>query len=195
MNPILIKIFATALALSQVTTQPETVKTHFDATVDRDEIVHILREGCAHMRKAFDIEDINLDDLISTAMADPQAASGIKSFHGLDFTSLHAAYRQFCGNEAVDDKTFDLGEVVDFYNKAAADLPDHSKLKGMSLAGLTTVLDGKGKRFGEIYDPQHRRVRVPLDEIPEYVRRAFVSAEDKRFFQHHGVDERGLIRA
>src|SRR5215470_17571839 len=195
MNAILIKIFATALALSQVTTRPEAVKTHFDPTADRDEIVHILRDGCAHMRKAFDIEDINLDDLISTAMADPQAASGIKSFHGLEFESLHAAYRQFCGNEPVDNATFDLGQVVDFYNKAVADLPDHTKLKGLGLAGLTTVLDSRGKAFAEMHDPAQRRIRVPLDEIPEHVRRAFVSAEDKRFFQHHGVDERGLIRA
>jgi 1A family penicillin-binding protein len=195
MNAILVKIFATALALSQVTTRPDAVKTHFDPAADRDEVVHILRDGCGHMRKAFDIEDINLDDLISTAMADPEAASGIKSFHGLDFASLHAAYRQFCGNEAVDSATFDLGEVIEFYNKAVADLPDATKLKSLNLAGLTTVLDGNGRPFAEINEPAQRRVRVPLDAIPEQVRRAFVSAEDKRFFQHHGVDERGLIRA
>jgi membrane peptidoglycan carboxypeptidase len=31
--------------------------------------------------------------------------------------------------------------------------------------------------------------------MPEYVQRAFVAAEDKRFYQHKGIDERGLIRA
>ena len=195
MNAILIKIFATALALSQVTTRPDAVKTHFDPVGDRDEIVRILRGGCAHMRKAFDIEDINLDELITTAMADPEAASGIKSFHGLEFTNLQAAYRQFCGNEPVDYALFDLGEVVGFYNKAVGDLPDHTKLKSLNFAGLTTVLDGKGERFAEMHEPAQRRIPVPLDAIPENVRRAFVSAEDKRFFQHHGVDERGLIRA
>jgi penicillin-binding protein 1A len=195
MNAILVKIFATALALSQVTTRPDAVKTHFDPVADREEVVRILRDGCAHMRKAFDIEDINLDDLISTAMADPEAASGIKSFHGLEFTSLQAGYRQFCGNEPVDNATFDIAEVIGFYNKAAADLPDHSKLKGANFAGLTTVLDGKGRSFAEMHEPERRRIRIPLDAIPEYVRRAFVSAEDKRFFQHHGIDERGLIRA
>jgi penicillin-binding protein 1A len=195
MNAILVKIFATALALSQVTARPDAVKTHFDPVGDREEVVRILRDGCAHMRKAFDIEDLNLDDLISTAMADPEAASGIKSFHGLEFTSLQAAYRQFCGNEPVDNAIFDLGEVVGFYNKAVAELPDHTKLKSLNFAGLTTVLDGNGRPFAEMHEPERRRIRVPLDAIPEHVRRAFVSAEDKRFFQHHGVDERGLIRA
>jgi penicillin-binding protein 1A len=69
-DTILIKIFATALALSEVTTQPQAVKTHFDALKDQAEVVQILRDGCAHMRRAFDIESINLDELISTALND-----------------------------------------------------------------------------------------------------------------------------
>ncbi|MET5020326.1 hypothetical protein AAHH78_35430, partial [Burkholderia pseudomallei] len=68
MNAILIKLFATALTLSQVTTRPDAVRTQFDAAKDGPEVVAILRDGCAHMRKSFDIEDINLDELISTAM-------------------------------------------------------------------------------------------------------------------------------
>src|SRR5437016_2533325 len=91
MNPILVKVFATALALSQVTARPDAVKTQFDPARDREEVVQLLRDGCTHMRKAFDIEDINLDDLISTAMEDPQAASaGIASFRGLNFGDLFA---------------------------------------------------------------------------------------------------------
>ena len=36
---------------------------------------------------------------------------------------------------------------------------------------------------------------MPLADIPEHVQKAFVAAEDKRFFQHKGIDERGVIRA
>jgi penicillin-binding protein 1A len=50
METILIKIFATALALSEVATQPQAVKTHFDPVEDQEEVVQILRNGCAHMR-------------------------------------------------------------------------------------------------------------------------------------------------
>src|SRR5262249_27661622 len=151
MNPILIKIFATALALSQVTTRPDAVKTEFDAVRDRAEIVQLLRDGCTHMRKAFDIEDINLDELITTAMEDPNALpSDVRSFKGLDFADLHKAYRQFCKNEPVDTAVFDIAQVVEFYNKAVADLPDHSKLKGLRLPGSSFVLDVRGARFAEI---------------------------------------------
>ena len=36
---------------------------------------------------------------------------------------------------------------------------------------------------------------IPCTNIPDYVQKAFVTAEDKRFYQHKGIDERGLIRA
>src|SRR5437899_9813145 len=103
MDPILIKIFATALAFSQVATRPDAVKTEFDAVRDRAEVTQLLNAGCVHMRKAFDIEDINLDDLISTAMDDKEALSGeIKALKGLNLGDLHETYRQFCKLEKVE---------------------------------------------------------------------------------------------
>src|SRR5215831_6819686 len=196
MSTILVKIFATALVLGQVTTHPEAVRTEFDPVRDQGEVVQILRDGCAQMRKAFDIEDINLDDLIATAMDDPQALNAdIKALKGLSFNDLLTSYRQFCKNEKVENSPVDLAEVIAFYNNAVADLPDHTRLKDKKLPGLTTVLDGKGDRFAEIFEPDHRRIWVPLRNIPAHVQKAFVAAEDKRFFQHKGIDERGLIRA
>ncbi len=147
------------------------------------------------MRKAFDIEDINLDELITTALDDPQAIGESKAFRGINFADLHTAYRQFCKNEKVPVPAVDLGDVIDFYNKAVADLPDHTKLKGLKLPGASVVLDRKGERFAEVFEENQRRVWVVLADIPEHVQKAFVAAEDKRFYQHKGIDERGLIRA
>ena len=89
MNLILVKMFATALALAQVTTRPESLKTEFDPVNDQAEVVQLLKDGCAHMRKAFDIEDLNLDALIDTAMEDPQTVAGeIRAFRGINFDDL-----------------------------------------------------------------------------------------------------------
>jgi penicillin-binding protein 1A len=196
MDMILVKIFATALALSEVMTQPQAVKTHFDPVQDRDEVVQILRNGCAHMRQAFDIESINLDELIATALNDPKALGGdIKAFHGINFTDLNTAYRQFCKNESDVKPAVDLGQAIEFFNSAAADLPDQTQLKGRKLPSMSVVLDGKGGTFADVFEPGNRRIRVSLAEIPDLVQKAFVAAEDRRFFQHHGVDERGIIRA
>src|SRR3954447_3228185 len=196
MESLLVKIFALALALSQVTTTPDAVKTQFDRTRDQEEVARLLGAGCTHMRKAFDIEDINLDELIATAMDDPQAIAGeSKAFRGINFADLIVAYRQFCKNERVPAPAVDLGDVIEFYNKALTDLPDHTKLKGLKLPGASVVLDRKGERFAEVFEENQRRVWVVLSDIPEHVQKAFVAAEDKRFYEHKGIDERGLIRA
>ena len=196
MDLILVKIFATALALSEVMTQPQAVKTHFDAVADQDKVVQTLRAGCAHMRRAFDIESINVDELISTALNDQKAVgTGIKAFHGINFADLNVAYHRFCKNENVGDSVVDLRQVIEFFNDAAADLPDHARLKGRKLPSMTAILDGKGANFADVFEPSNRRIWVSLDDIPESVQKAFVAAEDRRFYQHHGVDERGIIRA
>src|SRR5579864_4406110 len=195
METLLVKIFATALALSQVTTTPDAVKTEFSPDRDQHQVVQLLQAGCTHMMQAFDIENFNLDDVIATAMDDPQAIGGQNNaFRGINFADLRTAYRQFCKKEEVETRV-DLGDVIDFYNKAAANLPDHNRLKGLRLPGASIVLDGKGERFAEVSEENQRRVWVPLADIPDQVRNAFIAAEDKRFYQHKGVDERGLIRA
>jgi penicillin-binding protein 1A len=196
MDSLLAKIFATALTFSQVTVGPEPIKTQFDPIQDQQEVVSLLRAGCAHMRKAFDIEDINVDDLIATAMDDPEAVTGgVPQFRGMNLGDLHTAYRQFCKNETVENSPVDLAGVIEFYNRAVANLPDHARLRGMRLPGASVLLDGRGQTFAEVFEQDQRRVWVPLSDIPTHVRAAFVAAEDKRFYQHRGVDERALIRA
>jgi penicillin-binding protein 1A len=193
---MLVKIFATALALSQVTTAPDTVQTRFDRVRDQPQVTRLLQAGCAHMRKAFDIEDINLDELIATALDDPQALSGdSKAFRGINFADMQLAHRQFCTNEMPAQPAVDLGDVIDFYNTAAADLPDHTRLLGLKLPGASVVLDGEGGRFAEVFEQNQRRAWVSLGEVPLEVQQAFIAAEDKRFHEHRGIDEFGLVRA
>jgi hypothetical protein len=147
MESVLVKLFAAALTLSQVTTAPDALKTHFDRAQDQQQVAELLHAGCAHMLEAFDLESINIDDLISTALDDPQAIGGSKAFHGINFADLQTAYREFCKNEKVPAPAVDLGAVIDFYDKAAADLPDEHKLKGLELPGASVVLDRRGGRF------------------------------------------------
>ena len=196
MDSILVKIFATALSLSEVLTHPASVRTHFDPATDQEQVVKVLRAGCDHMRRAFDIETINLDDLISTALDDSGAfGANAKAFHGINFADLNVAYHRFCKIEVVDQPSVDLSQVIEFYNNAASDLPDATALKDRRLPSMSTVLDGDGGRFAEVFESGNRRMWVPLSEIPDYLQKATIAAEDRRFFDHHGVDERGIIRA
>jgi penicillin-binding protein 1A len=196
MEALLVKILATALAFSQVTVTPHAIKTEFSRDRDQQQVAELLQAGCTEMIKSFQIENINFDDLIATAMDDPRALGDEnKGFGGINFADLQTAYRQFCRHEPIEHTVIDLGAVIDYYDRAASDLPDHNKLKGLKLPGESIVLDIKGERFAEMFEAKQRRVWIPLAEIPDHVRNAFIAAEDRRFYQHKGIDERGLIRA
>ncbi|MBQ6383106.1 MAG: transglycosylase domain-containing protein [Clostridia bacterium] len=52
-----------------------------------------------------------------------------------------------------------------------------------------------GRIGGSLFRIENRREYIPLSEVPEAVRRAFVDYEDARFFRHRGYDLRGLLRA
>ena len=177
MDAILIKVFATALALSQVTTRPDDVKTQFDPVQDQPAVVQLLSAGCAHMRKAFDIENIDLDGLIETAMVDTRGTGEeVAAFRGLKFEDMFLAYRQFCKKETIGRQVVDIGQVIEFYNRAVDGLPDHNRLKALKMPGLTNVLDLKGAPYAELFEPENRRHWVPLAEIPPHVQQAFIAA-------------------
>ena len=55
------------------------------------------------------------------------------------------------------------------------------------------ILDRSDRFLGRI--AVVRRVNVPLDAIPLHVRQAFLATEDRRFYEHNGLDWRGLFRA
>lgn len=73
------------------------------------------------------------------------------------------------------------------------DLPDHTVLAKYEPPVTTRVHAGDGKLIAE-YSREHR-IFVPIQAIPANVQNAFVSAEDKTFRSHGGVDYMGVTRA
>ena len=73
------------------------------------------------------------------------------------------------------------------------DLPDYQQLAHYQPAITTRVQAGDGRLLAEY--ATERRVFVPIAAIPKRVTRAFVAAEDKNFYSHHGVDPLSILRA
>lgn len=63
----------------------------------------------------------------------------------------------------------------------------------MTLSGPTTIETVDGEELWSLYDEY--RIPVKLDEIPDHVIHAFISIEDRRFFEHSGVDFISIMRA
>jgi 1A family penicillin-binding protein len=75
--------------------------------------------------------------------------------------------------------------------KAQAKAFDLNKLEQMESASV--ILDRNGKIFGQIY--VENRETVPYDQLPPDLINAVVAVEDAKFYQHHGYDLFGIIRA
>lgn len=74
------------------------------------------------------------------------------------------------------------GFVVCGYIYFTHDLPSIEKLKNYSPPIVTQFYADNGELIGEFY--KERRYLVPIDQIPQTLKDAFISAEDKNFFEH-----------
>ena len=80
-----------------------------------------------------------------------------------------------------------------FLGLFAPPLDPHIDLYAVNRPSAFTFLDAAGEDVG------HRGAvvgeRLKLEEMPRYLPAAFISMEDRRFYSHHGIDLRGLLRA
>ncbi len=77
--------------------------------------------------------------------------------------------------------------------QATSDLPDEAALAAFAPAVPSTVRDGQGNIIA-VYS-RERRIFLPYAEIPATMVQAFISAEDKTFFSHGGLDWQGIAAA
>ncbi len=73
------------------------------------------------------------------------------------------------------------------------DLPDTAQLQNYEPPVMTRVHAGDGSILAEY--ARERRLYLPSSAIPPMVKQAFLSAEDKNFYTHGGIDPEGIARA
>ncbi|MFO7748599.1 MAG: transglycosylase domain-containing protein, partial [Desulfobacteraceae bacterium] len=79
------------------------------------------------------------------------------------------------------------------YFYMSRDLPEITKLSDYRPSTVTSVYSDDGRKIGEFY--KERRIVIPLSEMPDDLKNAFVAAEDSRFKEHPGVDFVSIFRA
>ncbi|WP_210092485.1 PBP1A family penicillin-binding protein [Ruegeria sp. HKCCSP346] len=83
-----------------------------------------------------------------------------------------------------------IGAVFWMYGR---DLPSHESLAQYKPPTISRIYSGEGQLIDEF--AQERRLFTPSAEIPDLVKQAFISAEDKNFYTHQGYDPRGIVAA
>ncbi len=72
-------------------------------------------------------------------------------------------------------------------------LPSVDAMRNVEMQVPLRVYTRDGDLIAQI--GEQRRIPVTWEQIPELVKHAFLAAEDDRFFQHHGIDYQGVLRA
>jgi penicillin-binding protein 1A len=85
------------------------------------------------------------------------------------------------------------GGVALYLSKVTKDLPDYEVLASYEPPVTTRIHASDGALMAEF--ARERRLYLPIQAVPDRVKAAFLSAEDKNFYQHPGVDVTGLFRA
>jgi penicillin-binding protein 1A len=77
--------------------------------------------------------------------------------------------------------------------KVSSELPDYEVLAKYEPPVMTRIHASDGSLIAEF--SRERRIYVPITAIPDCIIKSFISAEDKNFYQHGGLDVQGIIRA
>ena len=83
-----------------------------------------------------------------------------------------------------------IGAIFWMYGR---DLPSHESLAQYKPPTISRIYSGEGQIIDEF--AKERRLFAPADEIPDMVKQALISAEDKNFYTHAGYDTRGMASA
>lgn len=111
-----------------------------------------------------------------------------------------AALRKLLNNPLIlKDRSFKVGLASIFFMIfltwfLTKDLPSPKQLDSRQIPQTTKILDRNGKLLYNVYTDQNRTL-VPLDAMPDNLRKATIAIEDKDFYKHKGFDVYGITRA
>ena len=88
---------------------------------------------------------------------------------------------------------FAAGTIAGVIASYSQNLPDINRMADYQPERSTHLYARDGALLANLY--RQNRVWMPIERIPQRVRNAFIAVEDQHFYQHHGVDFQGIIRA
>ncbi len=88
-----------------------------------------------------------------------------------------------------------LSAGIGMFRGVLATAPDIGNIDVTPTGFSTFVYDIEGKQTAKLVSTDSNRIPVTIDMVPENLQHAFVAIEDSRFYEHNGIDIKGIIRA
>lgn len=85
------------------------------------------------------------------------------------------------------------GTAGGLYYYLCRDLPTTQSLRSYHPPVISSVYSDDGRKIGEFYN--ERRIVIPFEKMPDMLVKAFIAAEDSRFYRHKGIDLISIVRA
>lgn len=76
-----------------------------------------------------------------------------------------------------------------------SETPDMEQISIAPSGVSTTIYDNAGNEIEKLVASGSNRIPVTLDQVPDCLQKAFISIEDERFYEHNGIDARGILRS
>jgi len=86
-----------------------------------------------------------------------------------------------------------FGSVTGFFIALTRDLPQIRNLESFKPSSITRIYSADEVLLAEFYI--EKRDPVPIKIIPDYLKKALIVTEDRSFYQHSGIDMKGILRA
>lgn len=88
-----------------------------------------------------------------------------------------------------------LSAGIGMFRGVLATAPDIGNIDVTPTGFSTFVYDIEGNQTAKLVSTDSNRIPVTIDMVPEDLQHAFVAVEDARFYEHNGIDIKGIIRA
>jgi penicillin-binding protein 1A len=117
----------------------------------------------------------------------------IKRFNKKNIISLFCYWLSLFSGLAVIFSIIMTAGILTAYLYVKPSLPPAETIREIPLETPLKIYSRDGRLIDEI--GERKRIIVTYDELPEHVIQAFIAAEDRRFFDHPGIDYQGTLRA
>ena len=105
------------------------------------------------------------------------------------------AFVQLCLIAVIGAGIIGLSAGIGIFRGVLATAPDIGNIDVTPTGFSTFVYDIEGNQIQKLVSTDSNRIPVTIDMVPEDLQHAFVAVEDQRFYEHNGIDIKGIIRA